>query len=175
MRRPFTVAAVAGTAAHHSFELGSGVGLVWQPFMGLGGSLAYWSTSLPLLALAASRGGERFAKPLAFATGTGLGGMAVHYSLWPFELRRGLPVLTEAEGLSPAQLPAYNTILWAWGAACLLALLFETPRRARKWFLFGVLNAVPFRASAKHHFKWAREQAQTNPSWWNRGLREQRT
>jgi hypothetical protein len=162
--------AIAGTAAHHAFEVNAGVGLVFQPFLGLGGSIAFWSTNLPALAWAAARGGERFDKPLAFAAGAGLGGMAVHYSLWPWTLRRGVPVLTEAEGLSPEQLPAYNAILWGWGLACVLALLKETPKSARTWFVLGLLNAIPFRMSAKHHFAWAAEQARTNPAWWNRGL-----
>jgi hypothetical protein len=170
MRRPFHALAVAGTAAHHAYEVNAGVGLVFQPFLGLPGSIAWWSTNLPALAWAAARGGERFDKPLAFAAGAGLGGALVHYSIWPWTLRAGVPVLTEAEGLSPSQLPAYNAILIAWMAAGALALLRETPKGARRWFALGVLNAIPLRLSAKHHFAWAAEQARTNPSWWNRGL-----
>jgi hypothetical protein len=170
MKRPFHALAVAGTAAHHVYEVNAGVGLVFQPFMGLPGSIAYWSTNLPALAWAAARGGERFDKPLAFAAGTGLSGALVHFSLWPWKLRRGLPVLTEAEGLSPLQLPAYNAILWAWIVASVLALLRETPKGARRWFAIGLLNGIPLRLSAKHHFAWAAEQARTNPAWWNRGL-----
>jgi hypothetical protein len=170
MRRPFHVLAAAGTAAHHAYEVNAGVGLVFQPFMGLPGSIAFWSTNLPALMWTAARGDERFDKPLAFAAGTGLGGALVHYSLWPWKLRGGVPLLTEAEGLSPAQLPTYNVILLAWIAAGVLVLLTETPREARRWFAAGVLNGIPLRLSAKHHFAWAAAQARTNPSWWNRGL-----
>ena len=159
-----------GTAAHHGFELNAGVGLVFQPYLGLGGSIAYWATNLPFLFWAAARGGERFDKPLAFASGAALGGMSVHYTIWPWKLRGGVPWLTEAEGLSSDQLPAYNAILLLWALASALALVRETPKGDRRWFALGVLTALPFRASARHHFRWATEQARTNPAWWNRGL-----
>ena len=170
MRRPFTALAVLGTAAHHGFELNAGVGLVWQPFLGLPGSIAYWGSTLPLLFWAAARGGNRFDKPLAFGTGSALGGMAVHFTIWPWKTRAGLPLLTEAEGLSADQLPVYNAILWLWALASVLAFLRETPKGARRWFVLGLLNGVPLRASAKHHFAWATEQARTSPARWNRGL-----
>jgi hypothetical protein len=172
MRRPLTALTALGAAAHHTYELSAGVGLVWQPQMGLPGSLAFWSVNLPTLAWAAARAPERFDKPLAFAAGTGLGGMAVHFTIWPWTTRRGLPMLTEAEGLSARQLPAYNAILWFWALASIGALLREVPKGSRRWFALGVLNALPLRASAKHHFRWATEQAHTNPAWWNRGLQQ---
>jgi hypothetical protein len=170
MRRPLTAFTALGAAAHHGFELNAGVGLVFQPWMGLAGSVAYWTANLPFLLWAAARGGDRFDKPLAFANGTALAGAAVHFAIWPWHVRRGLPVLTEAEGLSTAQLPAYNAILWVWAVACALALARETPKGARRWFAAGLLNGFPLRASAKHHFAWASEQARSNPAWWNRGL-----
>lgn len=170
MKRPFTALTALGAAAHHGYELNAGVGLVFQPWMGLGGSIVYWSTNLPFLFWAAARGGERFDKPLAFATGTALAGAAVHYSIWPWQIRGGLPMLTEAEGLPAGQLSAYNTILWLWALASVLAFVRETPKGGRRWFVLGVLSGIPLRASAKHHFAWASEQARTNPAWWNRGL-----
>jgi hypothetical protein len=173
MRRPLTRLAVLGTAAHHGFELNAGVGLVFQPWMGLAGSIAYWTAALPFLWWAAARGGDRFDKPLAFANGTALAGAAVHFTIWPWTVRRGVPVLTEAEGLSTEQLPAYNTILWVWALASALALARETPRGARRWFAAGLLNGLPLRMSAEHHFAWASEQARANPAWWNRGLQRE--
>jgi hypothetical protein len=171
VRRPFHVLATAGTAAHHGFELASGVGLVFQPQLGLPGALALWATALPGLATASARGSSRWDPPLAFANGAGLAGAAVHFTLWPWAVRAGVPMLTEAEGLSPAQLPAYNAVLWAWALAAVAALVTETPPRARRWFALGMLSGVPLRLSARHHFSWAREQARVNPAWWNRGLR----
>ena len=37
MKRPFTALSALGAAAHHAYELGAGVGLVFQPQMGLPG------------------------------------------------------------------------------------------------------------------------------------------
>jgi hypothetical protein len=170
VRRPFTLLTVAATAAHHTFELAAGVGLVFQPFLGLGGALAYWGANLPVLAAAAARGSERWDGLLAYATGAGLSGAVVHFTIWPWSARRGLPLLIRAEGLSPGQLPAYNAVLYAWTAAAVLALLRETPRRVRPWAVAGLLGGVPLRWSARHHFPWASEQARVNPAWWNRGL-----
>jgi hypothetical protein len=79
-------------------------------------------------------------------------------------------VLSEAEGLEPGQLPAYNLVLYAWALSAAAALALETPRRARRWALVGGLAAVPLRWSARHHFIWIKEQARANPAWWNRAL-----
>jgi hypothetical protein len=165
-----TAAAIAGTAAHHAFELGAGVGLVFQPELGLPGALALWGVTLPVGFLTAARSDSALEPLLAWSRGSALGGVAVHYMLWPWERRRGLPWLTEAEGLSDGQLPAYNTLLYLWGAAAVGALLVETPKRSRTWALLGLAGTVVFRQTARYHFKWANEQARTNPKWWNRGL-----
>jgi hypothetical protein len=172
MKRPFHALAVAGTTAHHAYELSAGVGLVWQPFLGLPGSLAFWAVNLTAAFWMTQQPDDRFVKQRALALGSAFGGAAVHYTLWPWKLKGPPPVLTEAEGLSQEQLPPYNAILLAWAAAAALALARETPKGARRWFLLGAALAVPFRFSAAHHFKWAREKARTDPAWWNRGLQE---
>ncbi len=46
LRRPWTVLAAAGTAAHHGFELSQGVGLVLQPELGLRGAGALWGSQV---------------------------------------------------------------------------------------------------------------------------------
>src|SRR2546428_9719296 len=99
------------TTAHHRFELAAGTGLVFQPYIGLPGAAALWSVGLPGWLVVATRGSSRWDRPLAFLAGLSIGGTAVHFTLWPFEMRRGLPVLVEAEGLKPDQLPAYNAVL----------------------------------------------------------------
>lgn len=170
MKRPFHALTTVGTAAHHTFELGAGVGLVFQPELGLPGSLALWGTALPMNLVRAKNGSERSDGLLAFSAGAALGGVSVHYMLWPWEWRRGLPWLTEAEGLSPKQIPFYNALLYAWAASALAALARETPPRARKWAALGVALTVVFRHSARYHFKWVNEQAKVNPRWWNRGV-----
>ena len=170
MRRPLHALTSVATAVHHGFELTAGTGLVFQPYLGLRRAASLWAIALPCWFVAASRGSRRWDRPLAFLAGLTVGGAAVHFTLWPFERRAGLPVLTEAEGLRPAQLPAYNAVLYAWGLGALSALALESPRGARRWALAGVCAAAPLRFSARHHFRWIREQARSNPAWWNRAL-----
>jgi hypothetical protein len=163
--------AVAGTAAHHGFELGNGVGLVWQPELGLGGAGALWGVQLGLWSWMAARGGRRWDRVLAMLAGSGVAGVVVHFTLWPWRRNRlGVPVLTEAEGLPPSRLPAYNAILGVWGLASALSVLELSPSR-RRWALVGLVALPVFRVSARHHFKWALAQSEENPAWWNRGFR----
>jgi hypothetical protein len=171
LRRPLAVAAAAGTAAHHGFELANGVGLVWQPEIGLARAASLWTVELAGWAALAARGGERADRPLAVLAGASLAGVAVHFLLWPWKRGpAGLPVLTEAEGLSSGQLPAYNAILWGWAIASAGSLAFEIPRASRRWAIAGAACLPGFVISARHHFRWIKEQAETNPAWWNRGV-----
>jgi hypothetical protein len=172
MKRPYTAAAIAGTTAHHTFELAAGVGLVWQPELGLPGALALWGTVLPFGFAQAARSDDAWEPMLAFSRGAALAGVVTHFLLWPWTRKAGvLPWLTEAEGLKGRQVPAYNTLLHLWGAAALAALAKETPKRSRKWAAVGMASTLAFRKSAEYHFRWATEQAKVNPKWWNRGLR----
>jgi hypothetical protein len=173
-RRPFTVLTALGTAAHHTFEVRAGVGLVFEPFIGRRGALALWAGGLPAWAAAAWLGeGESLEKWLALNNGAGLAGGIVHFVEWPWELRSGIPFLVEAEGMTPERLPPYNTILQLWTLAGALALALETPRHARRWALAGLLLGEPLRRSAVHHFRWAHEQAERDPERWSPVLREQ--
>jgi hypothetical protein len=170
--RPFTALTALGTAAHHAFEVRAGVGLVFEPFLGRRGAVALWATALPAWAAAAWLGeGEAIEKSLALQTGAGLAGGLVHFVQWPWELRGGIPYLTEAEGLTPEQLPAYNAVLHLWILAGALAVALETPRHARRWALVGLALGEPLRRSAIHHFRWAREQAERDPARWSPVLR----
>ncbi len=172
VKRPFHALTSLGMLAHHVFELAVGVGLVYQPKLGLVGSAALWGGTIPTWSLAAARGSSRWDAPLAFLAGSSVGGTVLHFALWPWEVRRGLPLLTEAEGFKPEQLPAYNAVLYVWALAALLATLKETPRGTRKWAAAGFLAALTQRSSAQAHFVWVREQARTNPAWWNRAVVE---
>lgn len=169
--KPFTALTALTTGLHHGFELRAGVGLVWEPFVGRRGALALWGLSLPAWAAAALSGDERFDRPLALNNGLALSGAVVHFVLWPWELRRGVPVLVEAEGMPPEQIPAYNRVLHAWLATSGLALALETPRRARGWALLGLAGGELLRRSALHHFRWASEQARREPERWSPLLR----
>ncbi|MGA2165338.1 MAG: hypothetical protein ABSH36_12825 [Solirubrobacteraceae bacterium] len=173
-RRPFTVMNALGTAAHHTFEVRAGVGLVFEPFIGRRGAVALWATALPAWTAAAWLGeGEAIEKWLALNNGAGLAGGIVHFVAWPWELRGGIPQLVEAEGLTPEQLPAYNKVLQLWVLAGALALTLETPRHARRWAFAGLLLGEPLRRSAIHHFRWAHEQAERDPERWSPVLRDQ--
>jgi hypothetical protein len=171
MRRPLHALTCSMTALHHAFELGSGVGLVFQPQLGLAGSFALWGSLFPAWFAVAARGRHPvWDRPLALAAGMSLAGVGVHYAMWPWELRRGVPFLTQAEGLRPRKLPAYNAILYAWAAAAMLALLLETPRGSMRWAVPGVIATIPLSRSARRHFVWIRDQAVTSPAWWNRAF-----
>jgi hypothetical protein len=171
MKRPLHALTGVGAIAHHGFELAAGVGLVFQPYLGLGGAAALWGVGLPGWLVVSARGSDRWNRPLAFLQGLSLSAALVHYTIWPSERRRGLPWLTRAEGLKPGQLPAYNSLLYAWGATALAGLALETPQRARPWAIPGFAVAIALRPSARYHFRWITEQARTNPAWWNRALR----
>ncbi len=172
--RPFTVMTALGTAAHHTFEVRAGVGLVFEPFIGRRGAVALWATGLPAWAAAAWLGeGDAIEKWLALNNGAGLAGGIVHFVEWPWELRGGIPQLVEAEGMTAERLPAYNRVLQLWVLAGALALALETPRHARRWAFAGLLLGEPLRRSAIHHFRWAHEQAEREPERWSPVLREQ--
>jgi hypothetical protein len=181
-RRLLHLGPVAGTLAHHGFELAAGVGLVFQPYLGLAGASAAWGLALPAwvgLAVRASRsGGERGSEDalLAALAGASLAGAALHFALWPVGRRPagtriGIPVLTEAEGLSPGQLPAYNLILYCWGLSTVAALAAGTPKGSRRWALVGIASWLPLQASARHHFDWLDDQRILHPAWWNRAAK----
>ena len=63
------------TAGHHGFELTSGVGLVWQPELGLGPASALWGAQIPLWVILAARGSRRWDRLLAVLSGTALEGV----------------------------------------------------------------------------------------------------
>jgi len=171
VRRPWTTATAILTAAHHGFELSSGVGLVLQPELGLGFAGAFWGTAIPAwIRLAAKPEDTKWDPLLAAFSGASLAGMVIHFSLWPWRRNKlGVPVLTEAEGLSSSSLPAYNALLYAWATASTLSLICEGRPGTRRWALVGLGTVPLLRRSAQHHFSWLTQQALTNPAWWNRG------
>lgn len=170
--RPWTVLTAGAAAVHHGYELANGVGLVWQPELGLAGAGALWGAQIPLWAALAAKAGRRYDKVLAVLSGVALGGTIVHFLIWPWRRGRlGLPVLTDAEGLPRSQLPVYTALLYAWGVTSVFSLGELSPR-SRKWALVGLATTPLLRRSAKHHFDWLRTQAATNPAWWNRGVRQ---
>ena len=173
LRRPWTVLAAALTAAHHGFELSSGVGLVGQPELGLVGAGTFWALQIPTWVALAGGGGRRWDRLLAVWSGAALAGALVHFLIWPW--RRGvlgLPVLEEAEGLGASKLPAYNALLYGWGVASALSIALDVPPCERRWAILGLAALPVLRLSAKHHFSWVVEEAARRPAWWNRGVQD---
>src|SRR5207237_10339479 len=60
VKRPLHALACLGAASHHAFELAAGVGLVFQPYLGLAGAFALWGISLPAWLAAAVAGSARW-------------------------------------------------------------------------------------------------------------------
>jgi hypothetical protein len=170
--KPLSLLAALGTAAHHGFELRAGVGLVFEPWLGRRRTSALWLVMLPFWMWRALRPVPRDQPLLALNAGIAIAGAGVHFVAWPWSRRWGvLPWLDEAEGLAPEQLTAYNTILWLWTAGGVGSALFETRREDRKWVALGAATGPLLLASARHHFSWAREQAQREPERWSPALR----
>lgn len=173
LRRPFAAGSVLGAIAHHGFETRAGVGLVFEPELGRRGAYALWGTLFPAMLLSAARPGRLNERLSAINAGIGAAGVAVHFAAWPWSLRRGLPMLDEAEGLTEEQLPAYNAVLWFWGVCSVLSLATEADRASRRaGLIVGAVNFPILLASARHHFRWAREQAELDPERWSPALRE---
>ena len=156
------------TAAHHGFELTSGVGLVWQPELGLGPASALWAAEIPLWVTLGGKG-RRWDRLLAVLSGTAVVGVFVHFLLWPWRRNRVDRSSPRWRGSSPSA-PAYNALLHLWGVACALSILHEVRPGARRWSLVGLATLPLLRRSAQHHFSWLTEEAQRNPAWWNRGV-----
>jgi hypothetical protein len=172
VRKLLAAGSALGLLAHNAFETRAGVGLVFEPFLGRRGAIALWSAYFPLMLGAALREGEAARRLSAFSAGIGVAGVAVHFVAWPWSLHRGLPMLDEAEGLSEEQLPAYNAVLWFWLACSALGLPAANRPGSRRFAAFGLLNFPVLLASARHHFSWAREQAEREPERWSPALRE---
>jgi hypothetical protein len=177
MRRPWTTTTAALTAVHHGFELCSGVGLVLQPELGLGVAGALWGTGIPAwIRIAAKGDGRRWDPFLAAWSGAALAGVVVHFTLWPLRYNKlRIPVLTEAEALPSSSLPAYNALLHLWAAASVVSIVRELRPGSRRWALVGLATLPLLRRSAQRHFVWLKEEALTNPAWWNRGAAPAKT
>jgi hypothetical protein len=167
MARTGHLLAGLGTTTHQALELALGTGIIGQAQAGFPGALAA-STVMDagwLVAATRERPPERL---LAFGAGVAIATPLLHFTLFPWTARRGVPVLTEAEGLPSNVMPLYNAVLYGWAGAGLVAALRDTPRRHRAWVLAGLAAVVGIRPAAQRHFAWIEREAQRNPRWWNR-------
>jgi hypothetical protein len=169
--KPLNALATLGAAAHNGFERWAGVGVFLEPWIGRRATNALWSVTLPFGFARALHGNERDGPLLAFNAGIAIAGMGVHFADWPWSRRWGvLPWLEEAEGLTPAQMPYYNTLLWLWLLGGAGSVLLETRREHVRYALAGVATAPLLLESARHHFRWAKAQARRDPEHWSASL-----
>ena len=154
------------TAAHQLFELCAGSGLIGQHRVGLpvAGML---SIMVDAGWVAMGLGDRRWDRVLALGAGTAMAAPALHYTLFPWRLQFGFPVLEEAEGLRGLPLTGYVALLYAWGISGVAATR-QLPVSSRRWTLAGIGLAVAFRQLASHHLEWIQAEARRNPQWWNR-------
>ena len=173
-RRPFNALAALGSAGHNGFERWAGIGVFLEPWIGRRATNVLWSASLPLWFWRAIAGNRRDEPMLAFGAGMAIAGALVHYVDWPWSLRWGVvPWLSEAEGFRPSLLPAYNAILLLWFTGGVASVATETRRANLRYAGAGLATVPLLLASARHHFEWAREQAeQGNPRFTPDLLRE---
>lgn len=160
------IAAGAGTTAHQALELAAGTGVIGAGVLGFPGATAA-SIALNTVWLTAATRNRPPHRVLAALTGIAIGVPLLHFTIWPWERRRGVPVLTSAEGLPEAVLPAYNALLYAWCASGVVALA-TTPRRHRWIGIASTAGVLASRPIVARHFDWMRDAARTQPAWWNR-------
>src|SRR3954462_12987842 len=171
--RPWTRAAVAGSAAHVFLELGAGVGMPGASVAGPVPAALIWAGGTRAVWRIASSG--RWTPTARCASTTAwLTAVVAHYTGWPHRQPRRhrlrLPWLTECEGLRGTVMVPYNLVLLFSGAAAVVALLREN-RSALAVLGWAPLVLIP----AFGRFQHAEQRrlsrgAEERPAWWNRRL-----
>jgi hypothetical protein len=171
-RRPWTRAALAGSAAHVFLELAAGVGMPGASVVGPGPAATTWAAGTAVGWRIAGRTAAAADRPLQVWNGLALTAVVAHYASWP--RRRtwlGLPWLTECEGLRGDVMLAYNAILLGSGVAAATALVREN-RSAPAVLGWAPLLLVPIFGRTQHReFERLVELGARRPAWWNRRLR----
>jgi hypothetical protein len=170
-RRPWTRLGTVGAGAHVFYELLAGVGMPFASRLGPGTATAFWAGGT--VATYRQAGRQPASRDAVFAAANGLYLSAVisHFLGWPRTTRRGLPWLTECEGLSGPVIAPYNVILHVSGVAAIVGLVAEN-RRTAAWGAVVPAFAVPLLLRAqRQEFNRLVAQAGQEPGWWNRRLR----
>jgi len=119
----------------------------------------------PAARLTSPHGDRRF----AVLNGFFVAAVLAHYSSWPRAWRKGVPWLTECEGLAGRAIVPYNAILQI-SAVAAVGGMIENRSRWR-WGLATALFLSPvLRQATPWEYARLREQAARRPSWWNRRL-----
>jgi hypothetical protein len=173
-RRPWTRLGTAGVGAHVFYELLAGVGMPFTSRLGPRGAAGFWAGST--VAAYSQAGRQPASRDPAFAVLNGLYLSAViaHFLAWPRTTRKGLPWLTECEGLTGPVITPYNVILHVSGVAAVAGLVEN--RGGRVWGALVPLALVPVLLREQHReFGRLLVQARVQPGWWNRRLRSRGT
>jgi hypothetical protein len=168
VQRPLTRLGTAGMAGHVFFELAAGVGMPLASVLGPAPAAAVWAAGAVTAIRLTGRGSciearhhptcaqspseERLS---GLVNGLAVGAVLAHLSPWPERSAAGggIPWLAGCEGLGRDLLPAYNMTLYALG------------------LLMAVAVVPVFSAGRRWEFRRLRAQAQSQPAWWNRRLR----
>jgi hypothetical protein len=169
--RPLTRLATAGLAGHVFFELAAGVGMPLASVIGPLRAAGLWATGSAVAWRAAATRPASADPVFAVGNGVALAAVLGHLSGWPRRRTRlGLPWLEDCEGLGPALMPVYNSILYASAAAALGGILLEN-RSQRRYLAALPLLLVPLVSRTQHvEARRLAELARTRPAWWNRRL-----
>ena len=150
-RRVWKLLALTGIVGHHGVELAAGIGLPGEPVLGRRLTGQAWAALL--LGWCAGDTRNRWPTAAAIANGAFQALALQHYLYWPWQLRCGAPILTNAEGLPDRWLPLYNAAL----LAIMLGTTIDTltgARNSRRWHLMGLATLPAQYGSARHHARW---------------------
>jgi hypothetical protein len=174
-RRPWTRVGVVGATGHVFYELAAGVGMPFASVLGPAAAAALFGSGGVVAFREAGRQPRSLDTTFALLNGCFLSAVLAHFAGWPRTRRRGLPWLTECEGLSGRLMPPYNLMLYASGVAAVGGVV-ETGR-GRGWRAVTPAVLVPAVVVpwliGEQHRDHARlvAQAQRRAGWWNRRLR----
>lgn len=149
--RVWKLLALGGIVGHHGVELAAGIGLPGEPVLGRRLTGQAWTALL--LGWFAADTRSRWRTAAAIANGAFQALALQHYLYWPWQLRWGIPILSNAEGLPDHRLPLYNAALLAITLGTTIDTLTGT-RNSCRWHLVGLATLPAQYGSARHHARW---------------------
>jgi hypothetical protein len=169
--RPFSRAVVAGTAAHHGYELAVGGGVPGMSVAGLRGAAGGWTAALAGWCWLTGRRTHRAERGLAGLNGFCLAAVTAHYVGWRWQVVHGV-AMVRAHWLPVRVLPGYNVLLVGLGVCAALAVHRETPPELLPRALLTAAGLTPgMVVLARAEGRWLQRQARREPAWWNRAFR----
>ncbi|RXW33557.1 hypothetical protein [Propioniciclava flava] len=158
MKKPLHVLTLAAIIAHHGIEAAAGIGVPGEPYIGRRRATFLWTAVFAGNAYALTRKSRELGLLTAFANGAYQALALQHYIDWPWRLRKGVPIIQEAEELPERWLPAYNTALLVATGLSSVACLREQGPGARRAHLLGLVTLPWQLASARRHQQWLQAQ-----------------